>query len=75
MMTTFYRVRRGDQILGDGGTSKEIQALLDDADPGEYPVEVVTLDGPIDPGHSRHWGKAIKHADGSIHLESDQPGE
>ena len=74
-MTTFYRVRRGDQVLGEGGTSEEIQALLDAADPGEYPVEVVNVDGPHDPGHPRRWGKAIKRADGSIHLESDQPGE
>ncbi len=73
-MTTFYRIRRGDQVLGDGGASQEIQAILDDADPGEYPEEVVTRDGPDDPGHPHHWGKAIKHADGSIYLESEQPG-
>ena len=27
MFTTFYRVKRGDQILGNGGTTNEIQAL------------------------------------------------
>ncbi len=71
MKTTFDRVLRGDQILGNGGTSKAIQSLLDDAEPGEYSVEVVTLGGPVDPGHPRHCGKAIKHVDGSIYIESD----
>ena len=75
MMTTFYRVKQGDRVLGDGGTSKEIQAILQDAAPGEYPVDVVTRDSPQDEGNARHWGKAIKHGDGTIHLESDQPGE
>jgi hypothetical protein len=70
-MTTFYRVRSGDRVLGDGGASKEIQALLENADP----VDVVTRDAPQDSGQARHWGKAIKHQDGTIHLESDQPGE
>ena len=75
MSTTFYRVKRGEQSLGDAGTTKEIQALLGDAGPGEYPVDVVTRDTPQDQGTARHWGKAIKHEDGRVHLESDQPGE
>lgn len=75
MMTTFYRVKQGDRVLGDGGTSKEIQAVLANAAPGEYPVDVVNRDGPQDEGSARHWGKAIKHEDGTVHLESDQPGE
>ena len=75
MITTFYRVKRGDQVLGNGGTTKEIQALLGNAAPGEYPVDVVTKDTPQDEGNARHWGKAIKHEDGTVHLESDQPGE
>jgi hypothetical protein len=37
MVTTFDRVKRGDLSLGDAGTTKEIQALLEDAGPGEYP--------------------------------------
>lgn len=75
MLTTFYRVRSGDRVLGDGGTTKEIQALLANASPGEYPVEVVTRDAPEDAGSPRHWGRAIKHEDGTVHLESEQPGE
>ena len=51
------------------------QAMLEDAAPGEYPVDVVTRDTPQDAGRSRHWGKAVKHDDGMVHLESDQPGE
>lgn len=62
-------------MLGDGGTSKEIQAILEDADPGEYPVDDVTRDTPQDEGTARHWGKTIKHEDGLVHLQSDQPGE
>lgn len=75
MITTFYRVKRGDQVLGHGGTTKEIHALLEDAEAGEYPVDVVTRDAPEDDGTARHWGRAIKHQDGMVHLESDQPGE
>jgi hypothetical protein len=75
MLTTFYRVKRGDQVLGDGGTTKEVQALLEEAGPGEYPIDVVTRDAPQDEGQARHWGKAIRHDDGTVHLESDQPGE
>ncbi len=75
MFTTFYRVTSEGRVLGDAGTTKEIQALLKDAATGEYPIDVVTRDSPQDDGNARHWGKAIKHEDGLIHLESDQPGE
>src|SRR4051812_1909084 len=69
MFTTYYRVKRGENVLGDGGTTKEIQGLLADADPGEYAVDVVTRDTPHGDGDARPWGKAIKHADGMVHLE------
>lgn len=75
MYTTFYRVKGEGRSLGDAGTTKEIQALLSNAGTGEYAIDVVSRDSPQDEGTARHWGKAIKHADGSIHLESDQPGE
>ena len=75
MITSFYRVKSGTQVLGDAGTTKEVQAILESAGPGEYPVDVVSRETPQDPGNARHWGKAIKHEDGTIHIESDQPGE
>lgn len=74
-MTTFYRVKKGERVLGDGGTSKEIQAILATAEPREYLADVVTRDDPQDAGAARHWGRAIRHPDGLVHLESDQPGE
>ena len=75
MATTYYRVKRGDQVVGDAQSTKEVQGLLKSAAAGEYPIDVVIGDEPESPGSSRHWGKAIKHEDGMIHLESDDPGE
>jgi hypothetical protein len=43
--------------------------------PGEYAVDIDTRDTPQDAGAARPWGRAIKHADGMIHQESDQQGE
>jgi len=75
MATTYYRVKSGDKVVGEAGTTKEVQGLLKAVAPGEYPIDVVRSDESQSPGSSRHWGKAIKHEDGMVHLESDQPGE
>ena len=75
MATTIYRVKSGDQLLGDAQSSKEVQSLLKDAAPGEYPIELVDSDAPASENRSRHWGKAIKHEDGMVHLEGVLSGD
>jgi hypothetical protein len=75
MAVTFYRIKQGSHGETDAESTKEIQRVLQDAAPGEYPIDIITADSPGSAGSARHWGKAIKHAVGAIHLESDEPGD
>jgi len=76
MAMTYFRVNRGPAgPASKAGTTKEVQSLLGDAPVGEYTIDLVTADSPDSEGSSQHWGRAIKHQDGTVHLESDMPGE
>jgi hypothetical protein len=75
MATTIYRVKSGEHVIGDAHSSKDVQALLKDAAPGEYPIELVDLDAAAPEGRPRYWGKAIKHEGGMVHLDGENPGE
>jgi hypothetical protein len=75
MAMTCYRIELGSHCGVEAESTTEIQKVLKDAAPGDYPVDVVTADSTGSAGSSRHWGQAIKHGDGTVHLESHQPGE
>ena len=53
MATTIYRVKSGAHVIGDAHSSKDVQALLKDAAPGEYPIELVDLDAAAPEGRPR----------------------
>ncbi|QEH36239.1 hypothetical protein OJF2_47990 [Aquisphaera giovannonii] len=76
MAMTYFRVNGGPGgPASEAGTTKEVQSLLRDAPVGEYTIDLITADRAGGEGSSQHWGRAIKHQDGAVHLESDMPGE
>jgi len=76
MARTFFRVKQQGGVVREANSTKEIQHALSQTAPGEYPVEIIISGAsPGDAESCRHWGRAIKHEDGMVHLVSDQPGD
>jgi len=71
---TFYRIILGEGLLAASTSINGLPGLLKGDAPGRYVIEELTIPpGLLSLPKSRKWGCAIKHVDGRVELQPDEP--
>ncbi len=69
-MPTIYRVTSGDGAsVGDADSIDDVVAVVSDAAPGHYLIQIVSLDTATGDLRSWEWGGISKSVDGQITLD------